>query len=527
MISLTSSSLKNYLETAYGFRLVGIVDIDWLICQPRKTLYEKFVEWHKSVFDQNERIVLYSRQVIDFDILVHIQKCASMVDISNFFILLCSPFIEPTVLEKIRIQYSSDEFVFSTLELTVTDAYTNGTPNNLITLPETFCFAPWANLEISSQGQYRPCCVFKDVIRDPDGRPFHIQTDDIQTVYTSQFMADLRQQFVSGQKPKECSNCWYKEQQSGESNRQWFTTMLGSSAQTLTIEQESTTNLISFDIKLGNQCNFACRICSPISSSKIAQEYLRYGDTTYDWPAVNKQGRWTDNSKIWSNLKVFGSQLVNIDFFGGEPFLIKQQENFLDFMIEHQWASNIKLHYNTNGSIFPSHLFKKWKYFRQIDIAFSIDDIGSRFELTRGGEWNTVDQNIDRFFELKMPNMILNVFPTVSVQNIFYLKDLIDWIETKKFNAVNFNLLESPSYLSITKMGNELSNIAISKLNQIESKKQSKYNIKRFISLIMQNINSQDHIDQLAIYMLNLDTIRNQNLYQTHPDLAKIIYKGK
>lgn len=527
MISLSSSDIKYYLESNYHYKIVGIVDVDWLICQPRKTLYKKFKEWHKSVFAPVERIVLYSRKTIDSDILVHIQKCASMVDISNFFILLCCPTVDADYLNEIRKQHSSDDCVFSTLELQITDDMPVGNKNILISLPETFCFSPWAHLEISSQGEFRPCCVYKESIKDSNGRVFNIETDDIQTVYHSQYLSNLRQQFLEGKKPNGCSNCWYKEQYAGDSNRRWFTTHLGLIGQTLTIEQESIKNLVSLDIKLGNLCNFKCRICDPISSSKIADEYSKHFNTPLDVKTINRKGKWSENTNIWQMLGILGPQLVNIDFYGGEPFLIKQQETFLDYLIDNHWADKIRLHYNSNGSSFPTHLFEKWRQFRQVDISFSIDDIGPRFELTRGGDWKEVSANLDMFLESKLSNMILNIFPTVSVQNIYYLEELIDWFETKNFNALDFNLLENPAFFSITKMGKELSTMVLDRLNQIESKKISKYNIKRFVNLIKQHSDSPDLIDQLRAHMLKLDNIRYQNFNLTHPEISKIIYRGK
>jgi len=450
-----------------------------------------------------------------------------MVDISNFFILLCCPTVDTDRLDKIRKQYSYDDCIFSTLELQITDTTPTGNKNILISLPETFCFSPWAHLEISSQGGFKPCCVYKESIRDSTGRLYNIETDNIQTVYHSQYLTDLRQQFLNGQKPSGCSSCWHKEQYAGDSNRQWFTTHLGLIGQTLTVEQESIENLVSLDIKLGNLCNFKCRICTPINSSKIAEEHSKHFNTRLDVKTMNRKGRWTENANIWQMLGTLGPQLVNIDFYGGEPFLIKQQETFLDYLIENRWADKIRLHYNSNGSIFPAHLFEKWKQFRQIDIAFSIDDVGPRFELVRGGSWKDVSHNLDMFLKSKLPNMILNIFPTVSVQNIYYLEELIDWFETKNFNALNFNLLENPAFFNITKMGKELSILVLDRLNQIEPKKISKYNIGRFNELIKQNNDSPDLIDQLRTYMLKLDSIRDQNFSLTHPEIAKIIYRGK
>ena len=195
-------------------------------------------------------------------------------------------------------------------------------------------------------------------------------------------------------------------------------------------------------------------------------------------------------------------------------------------MIKNDQAKKVRLHYNSNGSIYPQHLFEKWKHFRQIDISFSIDNINERFNLERGGNWHEVEKNLNEFLSSKLPNMILGIFPTVNVQNVYYLGELIDWFETKTFDSLIFNLLRSPSFMSVTNMNQELTTLVINKLSQISQEKSLKYNVFSIIELIKQNKNSSDSVDLLADYMLKLDNVRKQKFYQTHSEIASIIYKG-
>lgn len=526
MLSISSLYLTEYLESEYDYKIIGLVDIDLLLQRPRKTLYELFKQWHKPAFSPKERIVLFSRKPLSIDTLVHIQKCASLIDISNFFILLCSSSIDQEHLESVKNSYSTDDCVFSTLAVDIVDTLPTGTKNPLILLPQSFCFSPWAHLEISSQGEFKPCCVYRESIKDSDGRVFNINDDSIETVYTSHYLTDLRKQFINGERPSGCSHCWLAEQHNVKSNRHWTTSYLGVAAQTLQIEQDSIDNIISLDIKLGNLCNFKCRICTPGYSSRIAEEQANHFKTVIDLKTLNQKGQWVNHSEIWKMLGTLGSQLINIDFYGGEPFLIKQHEVFLNYLIDQNHASKIRLHYNSNGSVYPSHLFEKWKCFKQVDIAFSIDNIGQRFELERGGDWQKVQQNLDQFLASKLPNMELNVFTTINVQNVYYLEELIDWFETKNFNSLFFNLLERPKFLSISSMNDELSRAIIDRLCLIGQTKIEKYNLNTFIEMIKQNKNSSDMIDELREYMLKLDNIRNQNFKHTHSEIANIIYRG-
>jgi hypothetical protein len=154
-MTIISKDLQAYLESKYNYQIIGIVDLDWLLNQPRNTLIKLFKQWHKVAFDNNDRIVLYSRNSISTETYIHIQNCGSLIDISNFFILICCPIIDTDLLDSIRQSYSSDNCVFSTLKIDFIDKKEPSDTSLKLLLPETFCFAPWTQMEISSQGEFK------------------------------------------------------------------------------------------------------------------------------------------------------------------------------------------------------------------------------------------------------------------------------------------------------------------------------------------------------------------------------------
>ena len=96
--------------------------------------------------------------------------------------------------------------------------------------------------------------------------------------------------------------------------------------------------------------------------------------------------------------------ITNIDMYGGEPFLIKRFSEILKSAVDRDLAKHIRLHYNSNGSVWPSELINYWPNFKLVDINFSIDAIGDQFNLQRGGSWNDVESNI-----LKIKNLGFNI----------------------------------------------------------------------------------------------------------------------
>jgi len=528
MIRLYSSDLVDYLESEYDWHIVGCIDLDWIIQQPRKTLFKILLDWYKPSYKANERIILYSRRAISRDMMTHIQKCTSRIDISNSFVLLCGPNLDHDYLDTVRTLHSTDDKVMTTFDIDFLDPVIDCiTENKSVFLPQSFCFRPWAHLEISSKGEFRPCCVFKESVKNTNGDSYNINDHTVDEVYNSEYLISLRKKFLAGDRPSECSACWYKEESGGSSERHWFTDSLGLKADLLDVEQtQSINNLVSLDLKLGNLCNFKCRICNPESSSRIAEERVKHFESKLDLKSLMARGKWADNEKIWKMFNQLANQLINIDFYGGEPFLIKQHEIFLDYLIHIKKSGKIRLHYNSNGSVYPKHMFGKWKNFRQVDIAFSIDDIGQRFEFQRGGKWEQIQKNLLQFQKHQLPNMVLSVFTTINVQNVYYLDELLDWFETNKFNGLTFSILEDPDFMSIFKMGPDLTDLVITKLNKIDKHKLHRYNIFPIIHALKTN-QLRNNLNETAKFMKKLDDIRHEDFCQTHPEIAPIIYQGK
>ena len=65
---------------------------------------------------------------------------------------------------------------------------------------------------------------------------------------------------------------------------------------------------------------------------------------------------WYRNGTFWENLKSFLPSVKEMIIAGGEPFLIRQQFDFVQACCEMGEANHIRLRYHTNGTIFRN----KW-----------------------------------------------------------------------------------------------------------------------------------------------------------------------
>lgn len=78
---------------------------------------------------------------------------------------------------------------------------------------------PWVSMETTPMGTSRPCCLAMDEITKPDGTKYALRENTLEEIYKSEYMVDLREQFLRGEKPKTCSRCWDEEDAGRTSKR--------------------------------------------------------------------------------------------------------------------------------------------------------------------------------------------------------------------------------------------------------------------------------------------------------------------
>lgn len=390
---------------------------------------------------------------------------------------------------------------------------------------------PWISIETSPVGTARPCCMAHDEITDANGTKYDLNTSDLTTIYRSEYMQTLRQQFRSGAKPKTCSRCWDEEAAGRASKRIHSQVRLKELYTQVDWTNDTPDQLWFVDLKLGNICNLKCRICGSWSSSKWAEEELNYmpaefdkkSHIAYQWL---KQGAWPRNTdtNFWGNLKEILPNIKYFEFTGGEPWLIEEHFELLNFAVSEGYSKNIDIHYNTNAtqSILP-HL-NLFAQFGRVDIAFSIDNIGNRFEYERyGANWVQANNIIDVTHNAKatqVPNITTQLCFTINIQNVYYLDELLAWADTKKFGSVYFNMMHSPKHMSIQHMTLAAQDLVLTKLKTTRwSSKRYQHEIENVIKFIEHGTgsNGREFLDK----MYQADKYRHQSFKDTHDKIAK------
>lgn len=397
---------------------------------------------------------------------------------------------------------------------------------------DKFCVLPWISIEASPIGTVRPCCLADDEIVDNNNNKFELSTADFASIQNSNHMQSLRGQFLAGQQPETCRKCWNEEDAGRTSKRMHTLDRLKHS-----LRDESWTTdakpLMFLDLKLGNICNLKCRICGSWSSSQFAGEEISFlpqaeKKSSYAYKML-RAGAWPkENDHFWQQIDEIINNIRYIEFTGGEPFMIDQHFDMLQSIVDRGVANQVEIHYNTNGTLFPDRGPDIWKHFKTVEIAFSIDDIGQRFEYQRSNaSWGTVKENISRFRIMResMPNLQLQCCTTVNVFNVRYLDEVALWIALQDFDFVYWNMMHDAWYFSISRLPAIVKEHIANYLANCDMPDQYRSEIAHIIDF-MNHGEPSDGVETLEQIQM-LDQRRQQDLKKIAPELAQILNYAK
>jgi len=305
-----------------------------------------------------------------------------------------------------------------------------------------------------------------------------------------------------------CNKCFVLEKSGQQSLRQsgpdWVSNF------------ENSQEPVSIDIHLDNQCNAACVICGPHSSSLWAKEQLKLQNKKI---TIN-----TELSTINAIDKIVSSvsleKVKYVKFFGGEPLYTHTHLQFLEH-VPH--PDQVTLHYTTNGSIYPNQeVLNAWKKFKLIIFAASIDGIEEQFDYVRWPlTWSKVSKNLLRIRDNKnIQNLIFRIEFTVNFLNAYYFDRLESWVQDNlSTNAygdkTDLNL--HPCFgttWDLCKMPNEIKNLIL-----------KKYSKDHVIHKMVVNVRSAQAFNLITWqnFVATWDTRRNNNWKTAFPELIDYI----
>jgi organic radical activating enzyme len=388
------------------------------------------------------------------------------------------------------------------------------------------CIVPWTQIEVCATGFCRPCAEYGSDLTWDDGSiiDFNDSRTTLDKVLKSHDYKRLRDQFRNGEKPEGCRKCWKLEDQGLKSRRQ---RELEAHAKHLDLIDSDQTKIVLFDIKLGNHCNLKCNICNSEYSKKWEQDEL-------DWygQVINRSyGKdWLDNPQHWKDIKAQCEHLEVLYLSGGEPFLTKQNDELLEHLINIDRAKDVWIKYHTNGTFrLTDRLINQFSKFKRIQLMYSIDDIGERFEYQRPpAKLNRVESNFTHALEHNFIDTKITY--TVSLFNCLSGREVEKWCKGVGFAIENLevNFLRDPIFYDLSMLDNNQKSQLLSLLDDgyIDSQ------VKKYIKSSHQPtfdetgwpVKTQKELDNLRKYVISkLDSKSKVSLMDVSPVIAKLV----
>jgi len=372
-----------------------------------------------------------------------------------------------------------------------------------------FCYEIYKNLAVWSQNGklgYNPCSFFNGYIKTSSDFK-------ISEVWNSPEHNQLKKCVENDILISGCQACYNSEADGIKSRRQ--------GAKELYEEFHNDTNLDlsspqGLDYSVGNLCNLKCVICGPSNSSQWVSDYQQLfpSESTELFQYKKYQQLEIDDHDLLQNLK-------SVHFHGGgEPLLSDNHVNLLLKIQEVKGLADVRVFYNTNGTqIVSDKILQLWEKCKLIELYFSIDDLGPRFEYQRtNARWTDVESNLTWFYKHMPHNHMFNINCTWGYLNFFYLDEMYDWWK-EKFSS---NRYKDPTNLIFQKAIGKFSldHLSPSSHQVIGNKFQNYTQLQPLLTSI--EVNDRSHADFWK-NISNLDRIRKTDFRKLNLDWSKLI----
>jgi MoaA/NifB/PqqE/SkfB family radical SAM enzyme len=349
-------------------------------------------------------------------------------------------------------------------------------------LKNTFCSSPWFHVRLTYNGDFQECRWFKD----RGSSPMNIRTASVMEFYNSDRMRSLRSQFLEGQQPAGCANCYYQDQFGKLSGRRRQLLKSGITdqfeLQTLSSPhyshfQHSQNNSgladmhpVDLQIDLGNVCNSACIMCDPIASSRLEQDYVKLhqiDSQTFKQP--DRYHSWTRDAvdQFVSELKTIPVKYIH--FLGGETLFDSAFYDICQALIDAGLSKEIIVGTTTNGTIYNERVEQLIKQFKEFHMGISIESVTDLNDYVRyPGKIGDILANIDSFLELrKQSGLYISLRITPNIFTAYELDQLFEYMIEKNVIAESCDILSDPACLRIEIMPDDIRQEVVDKIASV------------------------------------------------------------
>jgi organic radical activating enzyme len=401
------------------------------------------------------------------------------------------------------------------------------------------------------------------VLTDEAGSILNAKQHGMDAAINAPLNRELRQSMLRGERNPRCLPCWQREDAGLESSREVlnkeFPHMLPQVTQAnlgdsvrLDLNQFPIENL---DLRLGNNCNLKCKMCSPTESSSWINDWAEWkganGEKKLDYYGqeirVLRDGLnwrfaddstfdWHKDANLLNDVIARAKDIKQIYFTGGEPFINRPHWQLLQALRDSGFAQQIRLQYNTNLTVLPSEAESIWSNFHSVQISCSLDGVGDYAEYLRPpSKWDVIVKNVMRLDQ--SPGFInVSWSPTVSLFNIAHIPEMSLWILRQGLKKTDpkmwLNILNNPIYLSCQTLSLN-SKLEVQDRYQktlqtiqyefgIQVADKLRLHFQPLLKYMFAEDNSK-YLKSFYKHMEALDRVQGKNLEKCLPDVAQLI----
>ncbi|MCC6182152.1 MAG: radical SAM protein [Bacteroidia bacterium] len=336
-----------------------------------------------------------------------------------------------------NILYSISKRIFRWIEIFINYKYTKAI-NPSLTLAQIraynkqrtlgpskiICNAPFNSIYVRQNGEISVCCASR---YESIG---NLKKNSIEEIWHGNDANNLRKRIKNYRLDGACTSCGHalKNKNYNSYIGRYYDWILSPVNYVFPLE---------ITLETSNICNLECIMCSGKFSHLIRKNREQITAIPIDVSTAH-----------YDNLKIYLQKIKRLKLLGGEPFLIDDYNNIIEYVIEHN--KKCKIYVQTNGTVLTQRVKKNLAH-KNIEISISIDSlqketyekirINAKFENTL----NNIKYFQERAIRLKQT---ININFCLMNMNWQEIPDIIEFCEARNF-SLNIIFVEYPRLHSI------------------------------------------------------------------------------
>jgi hypothetical protein len=383
-----------------------------------------------------------------------------------------------------------------------------------MTKSNTYCVMPHIAMAIQNESDFCCCNVNPESWKNGKHEVMFVHKHQLKDSFKSYTRKVIAASLDKGIKHPSCQHCWDLESSGSSSPRITFNDLFAE----ITPLSDQPQVLI---IKPGNTCNFACRMCNPVTSSswyadsyELTDKKITFQEYTTQFETIRNS--FNKHTEFWIQLRDWIHKIKLIDIYGGEPFLIPALFDLLEYAVDEKISKNIVLKIHTNCSIYNEKYLTILSKFKQVQFSVSFDS-HIPAELSYIRHKIDVDQALANavkfvnFFKIHR-HVLVSCTCTITPYNIYNIDEILDNLQKILKVGIGENIVTTDEF--------DIRHLP-APVKELLKQRITNEKIRNFLA---QTIPGCDiHWPKFCEITDKLDTIRKQNFASTFPEWYKIL----